>query len=70
MLQKISNIEEHVYRKLIIVQKQLVLQFLILLRYYKCGANKFHLNSVFKLLLGVFARSAASSASRSALFVV
>ena len=70
MLQKISNIEEYVYRKLITVQKQLVLQFLILLRYNKCGANKFHFNSVFKLLLGVFARSAASSASRSALFVV
>ncbi len=70
MLQKISNIEEYVYRKLIAVQKQLVLQFLILLRYYKCGANKFHFNSVFKLILGVFARRAASSASRSALFVV
>ena len=70
MLQNISNIEEYIYRKLITVQKQLVLQILILLRYYKCGANEFHFNSVFKLLLGVFARSAASSASRSALFVV
>ena len=55
---------------IVFTETQHTLQFLLLLRYYKCGANKFHLNSVFKLLLGVFARSAASSASRSALFVV
>lgn len=49
---------------------QLVLQFMFLLRYYRCGVIKLHTNSVFKLLLGVFARSAAGSASCSALFVV
>jgi hypothetical protein len=55
---------------IVFAETQHKLQFTFLLRYYKCGANKFHINSVFKLLLGVFARSAASSASRSALFVV
>lgn len=47
-----------------------MLQIKFLLRLYRCEAIKLHIYGVYKLVLGVVARSAASSASRSALFVV